>query len=68
MSPNGPMFTLAQQLLLSLHRELSIKTDTPVEETVNPLGNSSASSAKVKQHSGGGGGTQHGARQLKLDI
>jgi hypothetical protein len=62
------MFTLAQQLLLNFHKELSMAMDTPVEATVNPLGKSSANSARVKQHSGGGGGTQHGARQLKLDI
>jgi hypothetical protein len=68
MSPNGPMFTLAQQALLIFHKELSIKTETPVEAIVIPSGKSSSISARVKQHSGGGGGTQHGARQLKLDI
>lgn len=35
---------------------------------VNPLGNRVDKSDTVKQHSGGGGGVQHGVRQLKFDI
>jgi hypothetical protein len=35
---------------------------------VRPDGNKVLNSSKVKQHSGGGGGSQQGARQLKIDI
>jgi hypothetical protein len=62
------MLAVTQQPLNDCQAELGILIAPEPKLSVIPEGKSSSISSRVKQHVGGGGGTQHGAKQLNVDI